>query len=174
VPDHGRQSHQNCRSENSETSFLSRSASYFIETYNERSARELGLTLSFVQNNQSLSLKQGVNFYDEEVIELVKNLRPSKRGEFEITDLNALYMRKRRLAVERLGRGFARFDAGTHDSLLEAAEFVRVLQRRQGELVCAPDEIAFHNGWIDAESSRNSRRSSTPNYSRRLLDNLRQ
>jgi hypothetical protein len=107
VPDHGRQSHQNCRSDNSETSFLSRSASYFIETYNERSARELGLTLSFVQNNQSLSLKQGTNFYDEEVIELVKNLRPSTRGEFEITDLNALYMRKRRLASERLGCGFA-------------------------------------------------------------------
>ena len=60
-------------------------------------------------------------------------------------------MRERRLTVERLGRGFAWFDAGTHDSLLEAAEFVRVLQRRQGQLVCAPDEIAFHNGWIGAE-----------------------
>ena len=78
-------------------------------------------------------------------------------------------MRQRRLYVERLGRGFAWFDAGTHDSLLEAAEFVRVLQRRQGQLVCAPDEIAFHNGWIDADSSgsspRGPARPSTPGVS---------
>jgi len=116
----------------------------------------------------------GVYFYDEEVIELVKKLKPSARGELEITDLNLLYMCQRRLTVERLGRGFAWFDAGTHDSLLEAAEFVRVLQQRQGQLVCAPDEIAFHNGWISAEKLKElAARAGKTQYSRRLLDNLR-
>ncbi len=116
----------------------------------------------------------GVYFYDQAVTELVRELKPSARGELEITDLNLLYMRQRRLSVERLGRGFAWFDAGTHDSLLEAAEFVRVLQRRQGQLVCAPDEIAFHNNWIDADQLRElAARAGKTEYARRLLDNLR-
>lgn len=116
----------------------------------------------------------GVYFYDAAVVDVVKQLTPSARGELEITDLNLLYMRQRRLAVERLGRGFAWFDAGTHDSLLEAAEFVRVLQHRQGQLVCAPDEIAFHNGWIDADQLRElAARAGKTQYARRLLDNLR-
>jgi glucose-1-phosphate thymidylyltransferase len=116
----------------------------------------------------------GLYFFDAEVIELVKQLRPSARGELEITDLNVLYMRQRRLAVERLGRGFAWFDAGTHDSLLEAAEFVRVLQQRQGQLVCSPDEVAFHNGWIDADALKAlAAQHGKTQYARRLLDNLR-
>jgi glucose-1-phosphate thymidylyltransferase len=115
----------------------------------------------------------GIYFYDEAVIDLVKRLTPSTRGELEITDLNILYMRERRLKVERLGRGFAWFDAGTHDSLLEAAEFVRVLQRRQGQLVSAPEEIAFHNGWINGEELKKlAARIGKTLYSRRLLDNL--
>ncbi len=115
----------------------------------------------------------GLYFYDEDVIELAKSLKPSARGELEITDLNLLYARQRRLAVERLGRGFAWFDAGTHDSLLEAAEFVRVLQHRQGQLVCAPDEIAFHNGWIDAAQLKAlAAKLSKTQYGQRLLDNL--
>ncbi len=126
------------------------------------------------QNPKSNWAAIGVYFYDGEVIELVKQLTPSARGELEITDLNVLYMRKRRLKVERLGRGFAWFDAGTHDSLLEAAEFVRVLQRRQGQLVCAPDEIAFHNGWIGAaELKELAAKVGKTQYARRLLDNLR-
>ena len=116
----------------------------------------------------------GLYFYDEEVVELVKQLKPSARGELEITDLNVLYMRRRRLNVERLGRGFAWFDAGTPDSLLEAAEFVRVLQHRQGQLVCSPDEVAFHNGWIDAEALKAlAAQHGKTQYARRLLDNLR-
>jgi glucose-1-phosphate thymidylyltransferase len=116
----------------------------------------------------------GLYFYDAEVVELVKQLKPSVRGELEITDLNILYMRQRRLAVERLGRGFAWFDAGTHDTLLEAAEFVRVLQRRQGQLVCSPDEVAFHNGWIDADALKAlAAQHGKTQYARRLLDNLR-
>jgi glucose-1-phosphate thymidylyltransferase len=116
----------------------------------------------------------GLYFYDEEVVELVKQLKPSARGELEITDLNVLYMRRRRLNVERLGRGFAWFDAGTPDSLLEAAEFVRVLQHRQGQLVCSPDEVAFHNGWIDADALKAlAAQHGKTQYARRLLDNLR-
>ena len=116
----------------------------------------------------------GLYFYDEDVVDLVKLLKPSQRGELEITDLNLLYLHRRRLALERLGRGFAWFDAGTHDSLLEAAEFVRVLQNRQGQLVCAPDEIAFNNGWINADQlSELAGKLGTTQYSRRLLDNLR-
>jgi glucose-1-phosphate thymidylyltransferase len=82
------------------------------------------------------------------VIDLVKLIKPSARGEYEITDLNNLYIKKKKLKVERIGRGFAWFDAGTFDSLLEAAEFVRVLQSRQGQLISAPEEIAYLNGWI--------------------------
>jgi glucose-1-phosphate thymidylyltransferase len=116
----------------------------------------------------------GIYFYDEEVVDLVRHLKPSKRGELEITDLNLLYVCRRRLVLERLGRGFAWFDAGTHDSLLDAAEFVRVLQNRQGQLVCAPDEIAFHNGWIGAEELRGlALKLGETQYSRRLLYNLR-
>jgi len=141
--------------------------------------------IEFSSDNEVLSIEEkpqnpkshwaaiGLYLYDEEVIELVKQLKPSARGELEITDLNLLYMRRRRLTVERLGRGFAWLDAGTHDSLLEAAEFVRVLQHRQGQLVCAPDEIAFHNGWISAAELKLLAEKLGKSYSRQLLDNLR-
>jgi glucose-1-phosphate thymidylyltransferase len=92
----------------------------------------------------------GLYFYDEKVVDAAREVRPSARGEYEITDLNNIYLRQRQLNVERLGRGFAWFDAGTHDSLLQAGEFVRVLQTRQGQLIASPEEIAFYNGWIDA------------------------
>ncbi len=140
--------------------------------------------IEFGSDNKILSIEEkprtpksnwaaiGLYFYDEEVIELVKQLKPSARGELEITDLNLLYIGRRRLAVERLGRGFAWFDAGTHDALLEAAEFVRVLQNRQGQLVCSPSEIAFHNGWINAEELKLLAAKYSKSYARRLLDNL--
>jgi len=116
----------------------------------------------------------GLYFYDEEVVDLVRFLKPSGRGELEITDLNLLYLHTNRLTAEKLGRGFAWFDAGTHDSLLEAAEFVRVLQSRQGQLVCAPEEIAFYNGWISAEElTALTLKLGKTQYSRRLLENLR-
>jgi glucose-1-phosphate thymidylyltransferase len=117
----------------------------------------------------------GLYFYDEQVTDLAKRLKPSPRGEYEITDLNNLYVRQGNLAVERLGRGFAWLDAGTYDSLVEAAEFIRVLQRRQGQLISAPEEIAFHQGWIDAEQLRvQAARFGKTQYGARLLDNLRQ
>ena len=116
----------------------------------------------------------GIYFYDERVVELAKSLRPSPRGEYEITDLNNLYLREGKLALERLGRGYAWFDAGTHDSLLEAAEFVRVLQSRQGQLVASPEEIAFRAGWISqGELERAANNLGKTKYGQRLLANLR-
>ena len=117
----------------------------------------------------------GLYFYDEQVIEFARELKPSARGEYEITDLNNMYIRQGAAVVERLGRGFAWLDAGTYDSLVEAAEFIRVLQRRQGQLIAAPEEIAFHKGWIDAEQLRaQAARLGKTQYGARLLDNLRQ
>ena len=116
----------------------------------------------------------GLYFYDTSVIDVVKELKPSARGEYEITDLNNLYVRQGRLAVEQLGRGFAWLDAGTYDSLVEAAEFIRVLQRRQGQLIAAPEEIAFHNGWIDPKQLEAlAAKVGKTQYGVRLLDNLR-
>jgi len=116
----------------------------------------------------------GLYFYDPSVIDVVKELKPSARGEYEITDLNNLYVQQGRLSVEQLGRGFAWLDAGTYDSLVEAAEFIRVLQRRQGQLIAAPEEIAFHNGWIDpAQLEALAAKVGKTQYGVRLLDNLR-
>jgi glucose-1-phosphate thymidylyltransferase len=116
----------------------------------------------------------GIYFYDEHVTELARQLKPSARGEYEITDLNNLYVRQGQLTVERLGRGYAWLDAGTYDSLLEAAEFIRILQHRQGQLIAAPEEIAFHNGWIGAEKlEAQAKTLSKTQYGIRLLENLR-
>lgn len=90
----------------------------------------------------------GLYFYDPRAVEIAKTLRPSPRGELEITDVNRAYLEAGELVVERLGRGYAWFDAGTHDSLLQAAEFVRTLQERQGFQIACPEEIAYLQGWI--------------------------
>ncbi|GGD14178.1 glucose-1-phosphate thymidylyltransferase RfbA [Aureimonas glaciei] len=93
----------------------------------------------------------GLYFYDGRAAELAGSLKPSPRGELEITDLNRLYLEEATLRVETLGRGFAWLDTGTPDSLLEAAEFVRTLEKRQGYKICCPEEIAFAMGFIDVE-----------------------
>jgi glucose-1-phosphate thymidylyltransferase len=92
----------------------------------------------------------GLYFYDENVCEIAAGIKPSPRGELEITDLNRVYLEQGNLNVEIMGRGFAWLDTGTHDSLLEASSFIATLQRRQGLQVSCPEEIAFHQGWIDA------------------------
>ena len=93
----------------------------------------------------------GLYFYDGRVCELAKRVRPSARGELEITTLNDLYLQDNSLAVKLLGRGFAWLDTGTMDSLLDAANFVQILEKRQSVSISAPEEIAFHMGWISAD-----------------------
>ena len=92
----------------------------------------------------------GLYFYDGQVVDMARSLQPSPRGELEITDLNRLYLEQNRLNVEIMGRGYAWLDTGTHDSLLDAGQFIATLERRQGLKIACPEEIAWRSGWIDA------------------------
>lgn len=103
------------------------------------------------QNPKSNYCITGLYFYDNRAVEFAKQIKPSKRGELEITDLNAKYLEAEDLTVQLLDRGFAWLDTGTMDSLFEAAEFVRVLSKRQDVTISAPEEIAYRNGWISKE-----------------------
>jgi len=112
----------------------------------------------------------GLYFYDNHVVELARKVRPSPRGELEITSINQAYLERGELQVELLGRGFAWLDTGTHDSLLEASQFVATIEKRQGYKIACLEEIAWYNGWLDDEALRRlGERLARSDYGRYLL-----
>lgn len=113
----------------------------------------------------------GLYFYDENVVEMAKQVKPSSRGELEITTLNQMYLERGQLQVELLGRGFAWLDTGTHDSLIEAAQFIHTIEKRQGFKIACLEEIAFRKGWLTAaEVLAEGESMSKTNYGQYLLD----
>jgi glucose-1-phosphate thymidylyltransferase len=132
-----------------------------IFTYHVHDPERYGVA-EFDKSNKVLSLEEkpktpksnyavtGLYFYDKDVVAMAKSLKPSARGELEITDLNRLYLEKQKLNVEIMGRGYAWLDTGTHDSLLEASQFIATLENRQGLKVSCPEEISYRHGWINA------------------------
>jgi len=115
----------------------------------------------------------GLYFYDQRVVEIARGITPSARGELEITDVNRRYLEEGALNVEIMGRGMAWLDTGTHESLLDASQFIQTLESRQGLKVCCPEEIAWRQGWIDDEALRKQGEALRSNgYGRYLLDIL--
>ena len=143
--------------------------------------------VEFNSDKQALSLEEkpsqpksnfavtGLYFYDQKVVKLAKDLKPSKRGELEITDLNKKYLEQNALFVKMMDRGYAWLDAGTHESLLEAGQFIATIENRQGLKVACPEEIAYHKGWISREDvkllARNLIKNQYGQYLLKVIDN---
>lgn len=138
--------------------------------------------VAFDENNKAISIEEkpekpkshyavtGLYFYDNDVVEIAKKVKPSHRGELEITSINQAYLERGDLNVELLGRGFAWLDTGTHESLLEAAQFVETIEKRQGYKVACLEEIAFNNGWLSKEQVTEQGKSLSKNgYGQYLL-----
>lgn len=153
-----------------------------VFAYWVKDARQYGV-VDFDDRDRALSLEEkpsnpksnyavtGLYFYDRHVVELAESLRPSPRGELEITDLNRLYLEQGDLSVEKLGRGFAWLDTGTHESLLQASNFVQTVEERQGLKISCPEEIAYRMGWVEKEQiERIARPLSKNGYGQYLLN----
>ncbi|RON53542.1 glucose-1-phosphate thymidylyltransferase RfbA [Pseudomonas frederiksbergensis] len=173
---------------------------YFTENLRSASAQKSGATVfgyhvsdperfgvvEFDATGNALSIEEkplkpkssyavtGLYFYDNQVVEIAKNIKPSERGELEITDINRAYLEQKTLTVEMLGRGFAWLDTGTHDSLLEAGHFVHTIEHRQGLKVACLEEIAYGNGWITSEQlqiqATSLKKTGYGQYLQKLLD----
>jgi glucose-1-phosphate thymidylyltransferase len=151
-----------------------------IFAYPVRDPQRYGV-VEFDENGKALSIEEkpkkprsryavpGMYFYDAEVVKVAECLKPSPRGELEITDLNCVYLEKDILHVEVLGRGVAWLDAGTHESLLQAAGFVQAVEERQGMMISCPEEIAFRLGYIEAEDLRHQAQAINNSYGEYLL-----
>ena len=141
---------------------INREAGATVFAYHVQNPERYGV-VDFDDRHRALSIEEkpktpksnyavtGLYFYDEQVCDIAADIKPSERGELGITAVNERYLEQGQLNVELMGRGFAWLDTGTHDSLLEAGSFIATLQKRQGLQVACPEEIAFRNGWIDAE-----------------------
>jgi len=154
-----------------------------VFTYHVNDPERYGVA-EFDDNHQVISLEEkppkprsnfavtGLYFYDEQVVYLAKSLKPSPRGELEITDLNKLYLAEKKLSVEIMDRGYAWLDTGTHDSLLDAGQFISTIENRQGLKVACPEEVAYRQGWINAAQLANLAKPLQKNQYGQYLINL--
>lgn len=164
---------------------VSKSQGATVFGYHVNDPQRFGV-VEFNEQGQALSIEEkpkhpksnyavtGLYFYDNEVVDIAKQIKPSDRGELEITDVNRAYLEKQRLSVQILGRGFAWLDTGTHDSLLEASQFVQTVEHRQGLKVACLEEIAYQQGWIDhhqlAAKAEMLKKTGYGHYLKKILD----